>query len=513
MSAEGFDEHGVWADRHRNRAQHGGRGGLDGLWLMLFGAFVGCQDYAFINFPNRSARVEHIGEMVLTNTDVDILFVVDNSGSMSEEQENLIVNTALFVEELSLLENAYRIGVISTDALDEGREGNGPLGLDAGRLRFEPASVSRLATAGCSIEPSDASVPYLERPDPESPTHDAERCRLVEDFRETVASLGTDGSGREAGLLAAELGLSTDSDAAERNLGFLRDDADLALILLTDEDDCSFENYDGRWINKTCYDRRTEAIGIEHFVSFYGQRKQDIRKVRAALIGGGVWETGDSASFVASGCHLTASGASADCGCWSSALSDDFFCNMLGDFGHLCEDTEGCRSSETCASVPGDICDVKRCDALPASRYHKFIGELSRQRVAANAPSGTYEDSICRGSYGEALLDIVYKVVAPNCFELNQPPFDPDSVQMVRQRIGTETDAVTEQTIPRLHAEDPNTGCQSCGDCPEGAWEYHDKDTTMKTICLTCGLHKGMGDIFELQVLSDVVGFEDGGPQ
>ena len=46
---------------------------------------------------------------------VDVLFVVDNSGSMSEEQRNLASNFADFINGATQFANDYQLGVITTD--------------------------------------------------------------------------------------------------------------------------------------------------------------------------------------------------------------------------------------------------------------------------------------------------------------------------------------------------------------------------------------------------------------
>src|SRR5262249_33598444 len=141
--------------------------------------------------------ITSVREIVVRSADTDILFVIDDSGSMQEEQDDLRRNTRAFIEEVSLSENAYRIGIVTTDALDQGSPGT-----DAGRLRMQRASQTQLNTAGCGIGPDTSGLRYLERPPLDDPQVDAKRCRLVEDMVATVASLGTKGSGTEAGLLA-----------------------------------------------------------------------------------------------------------------------------------------------------------------------------------------------------------------------------------------------------------------------------------------------------------------------
>ena len=57
------------------------------------------------------------GIQIEVNKDVDILFVVDNSGSMGEEQANLSENFGRFVGVLEAddVKANYRLGITTTD--------------------------------------------------------------------------------------------------------------------------------------------------------------------------------------------------------------------------------------------------------------------------------------------------------------------------------------------------------------------------------------------------------------
>jgi hypothetical protein len=125
---------------------------------------------------------------------VDILFVVDDSGSMAEEQAALAAGFSTFLAELEASSTAYRIALVSTsqDASD----------LDRTEFVGDP--------------------PVL------NPTTDT-----VALFQERVI-LGVKGSDHEKGLQAA-------ADALDANPGFLRDGANLVVLFVTDEDDCSDE--------------------------------------------------------------------------------------------------------------------------------------------------------------------------------------------------------------------------------------------------------------------------------
>jgi hypothetical protein len=190
----------------------------------------------------------------------DILFVVDDSGSMAEEQANLAQNLDAFVATLaaSPAKDQFQIGVTTTSvtgfstaetSYTSGPSATAPavpypagalVAVDpaTGRLRWDPATRAftgnRILAAG-------------------SPT-------LVADFQANVR-VGTGGSGKEQGLEAMRLAL-TDRIADGTNAGFLRPGARLAVVILSDEDDCSETNvpFVGT-TNDRCHDPTFKAGG------------------------------------------------------------------------------------------------------------------------------------------------------------------------------------------------------------------------------------------------------------
>jgi hypothetical protein len=174
----------------------------------------------------------------------DVLFVIDESGSMSQEQQNLRAGLGGFVDALvaSPVRNDFRVGVTTTSV--------------AG---FDPALVSYAAgpnaglgypvpyPAGAlvAIARDGAGAPVTGRLDYAPATGfggprwlDAGSATLADDFRANVL-LGTSGSGKEEPFRAARLALEARVAAGEPNAGFLRPGARLAVVFVTDEDDCS----------------------------------------------------------------------------------------------------------------------------------------------------------------------------------------------------------------------------------------------------------------------------------
>ena len=138
----------------------------------------------------------------------DILFVIDDSGSMGEEQTNLQTNLDTFIQGLkdSPVANDFQVGVTTTSVTGWTGGSSG----EAGRL---------VGTPGVLVGSS---------------------ATFVSDFQARGAAVGTGGSGKEQGLLAMRRALSAPLiEVGGVNEGFLRQGARLAVVFLSDEDDCS----------------------------------------------------------------------------------------------------------------------------------------------------------------------------------------------------------------------------------------------------------------------------------
>jgi hypothetical protein len=152
--------------------------------------------------PRAESAHEAIGEYKDWVTDsfiqdglanVDILFVVDNSGSMSSNQTNLKNNFSNFINVFSIAGVDYHLALITTDS---------------------PNFV------GSIISSSSA--------DP------------ISDFEDQVDIIGHSGSPSEKGLYQSFLATSIGGDAAAgSSTGFLRSDAKMVIVYVSDEPDHS----------------------------------------------------------------------------------------------------------------------------------------------------------------------------------------------------------------------------------------------------------------------------------
>lgn len=167
------------------------------------------------------------------NRELDILFVIDNSATMGEEQSALINEFPIFLDKLSSASKglpSLHVGVVSSD-LGVGRyvvPGCEPGG-DAGRLQNVPRVMGCSAPQGMFISDEDRGDGVRQR-NYQGSLSDAFRC---------IALLGTDGCGMEQHMASMQRAL--DGSNGE-NGGFLRQGAVLAVVIVADEDDCSAES-------------------------------------------------------------------------------------------------------------------------------------------------------------------------------------------------------------------------------------------------------------------------------
>ncbi|MEX1367345.1 MAG: hypothetical protein AB1Z98_29730 [Nannocystaceae bacterium] len=152
---------------------------------------------------------------------VDFLFVIDDSESMADNQAKLVANYDAFVggilATVERLETVH-VGVVATDAYEHNIGGCRDLG----------GLVVRTGGANSSRE---SCGPYAE-----GHHYMTEADELDQTFR-CAAQVGTDGSAAEAVLGAAIAALSPPLvEVGACNEGFLRDDALLVLVIVTDED-------------------------------------------------------------------------------------------------------------------------------------------------------------------------------------------------------------------------------------------------------------------------------------
>ncbi|NCG20325.1 MAG: hypothetical protein GWP91_15055 [Rhodobacterales bacterium] len=177
-------------------------------FLVITALCTGCIEYTptstltprVLHNPREFEPIHRVDELVQDLvTQVDVLWVVDNSSSMEEEQQGIAANFPVFLDFFVGSGLDYLIGVISTDMEDPDHRGQ--LQARQGHLWV------------------DAGTPFPEQ--------------VLAD----MTTLGIDGSGDERGRDPIWLALTKHANGA--NAGFFRSSAELHVVVISDEEDSS----------------------------------------------------------------------------------------------------------------------------------------------------------------------------------------------------------------------------------------------------------------------------------
>lgn len=134
---------------------------------------------------------------------VDILWVIDDSGSMANQRKTLVNNFNRFLQELLALRVDWQIGVTSTNFVDRGQ-----------------------------LRGTNVKIITKNTPDPKA-------------VFDSITTFPKSRTRWEQGLRMAQFAVSPPNvDAGQPNAGFLRPNAALAIIVVSDEDDSSFASTD-----------------------------------------------------------------------------------------------------------------------------------------------------------------------------------------------------------------------------------------------------------------------------
>jgi hypothetical protein len=255
-------------------------------------ALAGCNDSNFVDGTSATPTappqtptptpsptptpVSSVGELyhqTYADRKVDVLWVVDNSGSMSDKQMQLGNAFTDFVQGFIALNLDYQLGVVTTDLSNSSQ---------SGKLQGSPTFLT-----------------------PATPN-------IVSTFQSRV-NVGTSGDATERGLGAAKAALSEPLRSGF-NAGFLRDDAVLSVLFLSDEDDQS----SGTW---------------QDYAYFFGGLKADPSKLHVTAIVGDLG-TGCSGAGTASAGDRYIYTVDALSGTVSSICASDFQVT-LSDLGSI----------------------------------------------------------------------------------------------------------------------------------------------------------------------------------
>lgn len=225
--------------------------------------------------PSDAVQSCNVSQVYAGGVKTDILFVIDDSGSMADEQDNLSANLGAFIDRLATLpiQDDYQIAVTTTDVDDYGGGTAFAVGPETGNPFPQGALVAvtqdatgtgirgdlvyDLATYGTTNGWGGPRILVKGAP------------TLIQDFKANVL-VGTSGSGKEQPFRAARMAL-TDRILDGTNAGFLRPGARLAVIVVSDEDDCSDSPPTDATTNSACHDlvnKQTVLDAVGDYAAF-----------------------------------------------------------------------------------------------------------------------------------------------------------------------------------------------------------------------------------------------------
>ena len=193
----------------------------------------GCPDRDVSAVDPNQSKEQQKEIPVSLNRNIDILFMVDDSGSMRQEQESLAGNFPRFIEVLESIEGGLpniHLGVISSNV------GTGPVGGGGDSCAGNGDNGDLLVKDGCPALTDGGRFIEDVVVDEQTGTRSFNYSGDLAAQFSCMAQLGTTGCGFEQHLESVKRALDPGNAT---NAGFLRDDAFLAVIFIQDEDDCS----------------------------------------------------------------------------------------------------------------------------------------------------------------------------------------------------------------------------------------------------------------------------------
>ncbi len=209
------------------------------LFLLL--CYLSCGDkqtaYLYHDVLPLQEADDRIYPLSYLNTDkrIDVLMVIDNSGSMQNIQNNVITNADVFFEQFAKRQFIdWKLGIVSTSSAE------------SPYLGFNRPFSSSL------IDPNDP-VTF---------------AKAIQTFGEAVRRLGTRGDHAEYVFYNVKKPL--DLYGATSTNPFLRRNAHLVVIMISDEPEQSQKNYGPLYDAEDFYNHILQYIGSDKVLRFYG---------------------------------------------------------------------------------------------------------------------------------------------------------------------------------------------------------------------------------------------------
>lgn len=203
---------------------------------------ISCKEdpqYAYYYNQPKQEVDQRVYPMSLLETDknIDILFVIDNSGSMYNIQQNVVKNSKIFMEQFAKQPYInWKIGMVSTDRNE------------APYIGFD----------------SSFDWTLIDSRDPTS------FDRTVREFQTAVERLGTNGDASEYVFYNVKRVLDLYDGRGTTRPRFQRNDSHLVVIMVSDETEQSMSDFGASYNAPEFFDTMSKYIASNKILRFYG---------------------------------------------------------------------------------------------------------------------------------------------------------------------------------------------------------------------------------------------------
>jgi hypothetical protein len=316
-----------------------------GVTAIAVGYFGACAPVNFEKAPEPACSASsgvvcaHSGDVTSCSVErrvgdamADILFVVDNSGSMSYEHDKMATKFPNFISNLDGLNINYRIGMITTDVTNVRPSPSGP---------YSPKAANGYgAFSGGNLLEFGGGRKFVSNSDSDRSSAFIQTVRRQEtlDCQNSGFQFASCPSDDESGIYAANL--LVDKEAASNN--FFRPTAHLAVVILADEDERGIS--DSRGIDtrqSTSYQQNEQQLINSHPLAANDKGTTFINRLKTSFPG----KTLSVHPIIVQ---------PGDFGCKDTQAAQ--YANVRGDFGYAYSDLKqaaGGTTGSICASDYG----------------------------------------------------------------------------------------------------------------------------------------------------------------
>ncbi|MBW2703926.1 MAG: VWA domain-containing protein, partial [Deltaproteobacteria bacterium] len=410
-----------------------------------------CQDYGFEELPSSVIKEKRFTVTINVASAVDILFVIDNSGSMVGEQQQLAQSFSTFVDVLDerFGIDKYHIAIITAGVLSEGCPMCTP-DYPASCMNETGESGVFQDRKGSFVEISEDMFEFSFTQSPECrviETSAEKSCFYDNNTGEGTGLVGITGCGYERGLAPIRMALG--DLLTTTNTDFLRENATLVVVVVSDEDDCGevgdiTEGIQGGG-GRLCYYAAKEVGPNNTYshpddVTSKPYRLTPVDEYYDFLMG-----LKDNRAGMVKFAAIVGVNDVNDLNTTTIEYEDDS--NPNSAIVHAC-------------STPG--CTGRFCHAEPGTRYIRLAQKFGIGKDG-------FIDTICQADFSATMEKLGTFVSCPRVFNLSDEILDPGLANIL----------VNDEPVPRYSCSDGGSEIQECENTADTSctcvetWSYH----------------------------------------